>query len=88
MFPDGGGGGGKVVAFFRHFYLKLKIGTNMALKFLKDKSWVCGEVIVRNLYGVPLNAAFKMFEVFRMKEDVTPLIESDKEKFKKPYTAP
>ena len=34
------------------------------------------------------NAAFKMFEVFRMKEDVTPLIESDKEKFKKPYTAP
>ena len=44
----------------------------MALKFLKDKSWVCGEVIVRNLYGVPLNAAFKMFEVFRMKEDVTP----------------
>ena len=39
----------------------------MALKFLKDKSWVCGEVIVRNLYGVPINAAFKMFEVFRMK---------------------
>ena len=60
----------------------------MALKFPKDKSWVCGEVIVRNLYGVPLNAAFKMFEVFRMTEDVTPLIESDKEKFKKPYTAP
>ena len=49
-----GGGGGNVEAFFRHFYLKFKIGTNMALKFLKDKSWVCGEVIVRNLYGVPL----------------------------------
>ena len=54
MFPDGGGGGGNVEAFFRHFYLKFKIGTNMALKFLKDKSWVCGEVIVRNLYVVPL----------------------------------
>lgn len=37
--------------FFRHFYFKFKIGANIALKFLKDKSWVCGEVIVRNLYG-------------------------------------
>lgn len=60
----------------------------MALKFLKDKSWVCGEVRVWNLYGVPLTTAFKMFEVFRLKEDVTPLIESEREKFKKPYTAP